>query len=89
MSEYISLDELKNDPVWKCAFRIGDKYGEGYLDGLDAVEEVIDNLLIIAVVRCKDCHWCKELKDHRHWCEWHDIQTSPGRFCSWGRTDHD
>lgn len=57
MSLYICLDELLADPVWKFTYNLSDKHGEGYADGLDAVQTVLEGMGVICLTKCKDCIW--------------------------------
>lgn len=62
----IDADELMDNKVWLCGGFVGDKYAEGYMDGLDAVEEVIKAMPTVdavPVVRCKNCRFLIERKD--------------------------
>lgn len=55
MTEYIDISELLSSPVWKFSHSISDKYATGYADALDAVEDVINQLPVVDIIRCGKC----------------------------------
>ena len=88
----IDVDKLMDDKVWLCGGFVGDKYAEGYMAGLDAVEETIRAMPIVdavLVVRCKDCIYFGMNDENVPYCfnRFGLDDPEPNGYCNYGRLE--
>ena len=96
MTDYIDREAFLADKVFLVAGTLDD-YDQGYMDGVDAVEEAAKEFPaadVRPVVLCKQCSlWCKDESKLKktavcsHWSNLEDaayIYTYENDFCSYG-----
>ncbi len=86
MSRYIDIDKAIHLAIQAVVEVVG--HGISQIDAVNIADKFVNapTADVVEVVRCRDCKYCRRLKDGGSQCERIDglLMTKPTDFCSYG-----